>query len=158
MARIEQYPTIWMGIGIFERLYSDKKIEEYFEILDQLPNKKVFILSESIIFGPILKFTLKFTNLIIKTFPKFISIKNAKASERVFLFILVSERTHRENIILVIVIYAADLHKQGEQRQSNDENFSTMQHDLVIFLFKKYFKLSFIEINKKMGKIKKKAN
>jgi hypothetical protein len=45
---MEKYPTIWMGIGIFERLYSDKKIKEYFETLDCLPNKKVFILADEI--------------------------------------------------------------------------------------------------------------
>ena len=48
MAKTEQYPTIWMGLGIFERLYSDKKIEEYFRVLDRLPNKKVFILADEI--------------------------------------------------------------------------------------------------------------
>jgi hypothetical protein len=48
MTKTEQYPTIWMGLGIFERLYSDKKIEEYFRVLDRLPNKKVFILADEI--------------------------------------------------------------------------------------------------------------
>jgi hypothetical protein len=48
MNEAEKYPTIWMGIGIFERLYSEKKIKEYFEVLDKLPNKKVFILADEI--------------------------------------------------------------------------------------------------------------
>lgn len=37
-----------MGIGIFERLYSEEKIKEYFEALDRLSNSKVFILADEI--------------------------------------------------------------------------------------------------------------
>lgn len=40
--------TIWMGLGIFDRLYSNEKIKLYFDILDSLPNKKVFILADEI--------------------------------------------------------------------------------------------------------------
>jgi len=36
------------GLGIFDRLYSNKKIKLYFDILDSLPNKKVFILADEI--------------------------------------------------------------------------------------------------------------
>ncbi len=39
---------IWMGLGIFDRLYSNKKIEQYFHILNKLPNKKVFIFADEI--------------------------------------------------------------------------------------------------------------
>lgn len=37
-----------MGLGIFERLYSDRKIQEYFEALDALPNPKAFIFADEI--------------------------------------------------------------------------------------------------------------
>ena len=40
--------TIWMGIGIFERLYSEDKISAYFSALDRLPNKKVLLLADEI--------------------------------------------------------------------------------------------------------------
>ncbi len=40
--------TVWMGLGIFERLYAESKIENYFESLNDLPNKKIFILADEI--------------------------------------------------------------------------------------------------------------
>lgn len=40
--------TIWMGLGIFDRLYANEKIKSYFDSLDSLPNKKVFILADEI--------------------------------------------------------------------------------------------------------------
>lgn len=40
--------TIWMGLGVFDRLYSNEKIKSYFDTLDSLPNKKVLILADEI--------------------------------------------------------------------------------------------------------------
>ncbi len=45
---MESIRTIWMGIGIFERLYSNKKLKYYFETLDKLENPKVFMLADEI--------------------------------------------------------------------------------------------------------------
>ena len=39
---------IWMGLGIFERLYSDEKIEVYFNTLNKVSNPKMFILADEI--------------------------------------------------------------------------------------------------------------
>lgn len=45
---MENSQTIWMGLGIFERLYSEEKILSYFKKLDSLPNPKCFILADEI--------------------------------------------------------------------------------------------------------------
>lgn len=45
---VQAKSVIWMGLGIFDRLYSDKKIKLYFDALDLLPNQKVFILADEV--------------------------------------------------------------------------------------------------------------
>ena len=61
-----------MGIGIFERLYSEKKIQAYFAHLDKLPNKKVFILADEI----------TGTNNFVLSGKKFDRIKDAALLEK----------------------------------------------------------------------------
>ncbi|MBI2436922.1 MAG: hypothetical protein HYV41_04250 [Candidatus Magasanikbacteria bacterium] len=45
---MNEVKPIWMGLGIFERLYAENKIQSYFDVLEKLPNKKVFILADEI--------------------------------------------------------------------------------------------------------------